>query len=141
MFVYLGSNKEINSFVFKEEMKSSDHKFLIALRLGSKNDASYFLWFIKRDPDGGITSMCHTNHRREEKKVVIRYLLQTSFPLSRGWGAFTILLFSILIFADPFLPSQTNRPLPFSAPCQIIQVCTEGDGRAIGHEPLLNYLT
>jgi hypothetical protein len=41
MFVSLGSNKEINSFVFTEEMKSKGHKFLTALRLGSKNDPSF----------------------------------------------------------------------------------------------------
>ena len=40
MFVSLGSNREINTFVFTEEMKSKGHKFLIALRLGSKNDTS-----------------------------------------------------------------------------------------------------
>jgi hypothetical protein len=41
MFVSLGSNKEMNSFVFTEEMKSNGQKFFIALRLGSKNDTSF----------------------------------------------------------------------------------------------------
>ena len=34
------SYKKINSLVFTEEMKSGSRKYLITLRLGSKNDTS-----------------------------------------------------------------------------------------------------
>ena len=76
--------------------------------------------------------MCHTNHRREEKKVVIRYLLQTSFPLSGGKGGGTLhnfIVFDINLCRSisPQPDKQTPPPPP---PSQIIQVCTEGDGRA-----------
>jgi len=70
--------------------------------------------------------MCHTKHRREEKKVVIRYLLQTSFPLSRGGGT----LHNFIVFDINLCRSISPQPdKQTSHFCQIIQVCTEGDGR------------
>ena len=72
--------------------------------------------------------MCHTSHRAEEKKVVIRYLLQTSFPLSRGETLHNFIVFDINLCRS--IPPQPDKqiPTPLSA-CQIIQVCTEGEER------------
>lgn len=98
-------------------MKSKCRQFLIALRLGSKNDTSVMsCGFIRRDPDGGITSMCHTNHRREEKKVVIRYLLQTSFPLSRGVGTLHNFIVFDINLCRSICPQPDKQTPPSTAP-------------------------
>lgn len=67
--------------------------------------------------------MCHTNHGTKEKKVVIRYLLQASFPLTKRTLSNFIVFDINLCRSTPPQPDN-HSPLPHRAlGSRIIQVC------------------
>jgi hypothetical protein len=72
--------------------------------------------------------MCHTNLGTKEKKVVIRYLLQVSFPLTKRTLS-NFIVFDINLCRS--IPPQSDHHSPLqhrAVRSQIIQVCAQGGG-------------